>query len=40
VQVGNGGGNFSVFKMMQEGMLDIEKERAEAKRLREEKKRA
>jgi hypothetical protein len=30
--VGNGGDNYSVFKMMQEGVLDIDKERAEAKR--------
>jgi hypothetical protein len=36
--VGNGGDNYSVFKMMQEGVLDIDKERAEAKRKREEKK--
>jgi acid phosphatase class B len=33
VKVGNGGDNYSVFKMMQEGMLDIEKERAEQERL-------
>ena len=30
--MGNGGDNYSVFKMMQEGVLDIDKERAEAKR--------
>jgi hypothetical protein len=38
--VGNGGDNYSVFKMMQEGVLDIEKERKEAKRKREEDARA
>jgi hypothetical protein len=37
--VGNGGDNYSVFRMMQEGGFDIEKERAEAKRVREEQKR-
>jgi hypothetical protein len=31
VVVGNGGDNYSIFKMMQEGMIDIEKKKKEPK---------
>lgn len=33
--VGNGGDNYSVFKMLQEGRFDLKKEKAAAKKKRE-----
>ena len=39
VQVGNGGDNYSIFRMMQEGVLDLDKEKKrEAARKRKEEK--
>jgi hypothetical protein len=33
--VGNGGDNYSVFKMMQEGLIDLDKEKRIAKKKKE-----
>ena len=30
IAVGNGGDNFSIFKMMQEGLIDLDKDKARA----------
>jgi hypothetical protein len=39
VPVGNGGDNYSIFRMMQEGVLDLDKEKKrEAARKRKEEK--
>jgi hypothetical protein len=32
IHVGNGGDNYSLFKMMQEGLIDIDKEKARDKK--------
>jgi|APCry1669189034_1035192.scaffolds.fasta_scaffold836757_1 hypothetical protein len=35
IKVGNGGDNYSLFKMMQEGVIDIDKDRPSAKKKQE-----